>query len=157
MFFLCSKSACVDPWAFYAGLFLATLWPPCFLTKNILCVSTFYSDSENYYVHGWLWRIENLNQNKCLTQRVEHGRNGSASAAWLLALQKQTNTVFLVPYRPIPFEEWLAVLLSHFYLLNDGRKESESARFKSRKKRGRMDLVSVYCWMISSEVKSILK
>ena len=42
--------------------------------------------------------IENLNQNKCPTLWVEHGRNGSASAAWLLAVQTQTNSVFSVPY-----------------------------------------------------------
>ena len=34
----------------------------------------------------WLFTIENLNQNKCSTLRVEHGRNGSARAAWVLAV-----------------------------------------------------------------------
>ena len=33
-------------------------------------------------------QYRNLNQRKWLTQRVKHGRNGSASAAWLLVVQK---------------------------------------------------------------------
>ena len=42
-------------------------------------------------------------------------------------------------YRPIPFEKWLTILVSHFYLLCDERKGRESTRVDRRKKRGRED------------------
>ena len=45
------------------------------------------------------------------------------------AQQSSSGRVLIqVPYRPIPFEKDLPVLVSHFSLLRDERKERESAR-----------------------------
>ena len=40
-------------------------------------------------------------------------------------------------YWPIPFEKWLTIFVSNFYLLREERKGRESARVIWRKKRGR--------------------
>ena len=66
-------------------------------------------------------------------------RNHRHAGRMFHVLPKEVPGLFKLYYRPIPFEKWLTILVSHLYQVREERKGRESALVMWRKKSGRED------------------